>query len=1150
MTNFQFLKNEWPSMYDAVTKAEERVFTEPISTAGYCRIVLEESVFKIYEYECLEVPFNRELANLLNDEQIKAIIPYEMREGLRIVRKTGNNAVHFGNRVNGKEALISIKYLYRFLKWFVNSYAEEAQELPGLFDESFIPKIGTAQRLQKEQQAEFERREQALNDKIAALLEDKEARLNKAAESEETLHEYKEEVATKVEKLTVQKQKRQKEIPAEFTEAETRKHLIDVDLKEAGWLKLNEGRELEYPVHGMPITNDNPKGNGFVDYVLWDDNGLPLALIEAKRTSKDIEIGKHQAFLYANCLEKIHGQRPVIFYTNGYDTKIWDDTFYSAPRRVHGFYTKEELQWSIQQRKTRKDLRKAVINTSISGRSYQMEAIKRVADAFVVDAENSFRGNRRRALLVMATGSGKTRTAAALTDVLFKNNWVKRVLFLADRNALVKQAKDNFNEHLPELSSIDLTSEKENDTTRLVFSTYPSMMNKIDSFRSRDGRFYGVGHFDLIIVDEAHRSIYNRYKAIFDYFDAAVVGLTATPKDGIDHNTFELFGCSNEDPTFLYELEEAVQAKYLVPYRNITITTNFLRDGIKYKDLSDADKSKYEETFEDRATGLLPDQIRANALNKWLFNKDTVNKVLDTLMEKGLKIEGGDKIGRTLIFAVNQKHAKFIEECFVERYPEYPSGFIATIHNQVSHAQSLIDSFCDKYKENLPQIAVSVDMMDTGVDAPRVLNLLFFKAVRSYAKFWQMIGRGTRLCEDVFGPDMPKEYFLIFDVCGNFEFFDAQKKGDNTKMPKPLTQQIFESRLHLSRLLCDTRDIEDAELAKQLMDILHFEISQLDKNRFQVKMHLRYVEEFSKRERWNNLNADDVHSIEEHLSFLPSPEIVNELARRFDLMMLKLQISRLLMASSHKKYEGYLMEIAEGLSTKYTIPAVKRSQPLIEQLRDDDFYKELTNKKLEEIRLEIRELVQYLDLANRPAVYTDIVDSEIEIGESQELDDHSNLRNYGVQYRKRVENFILKHKDALVIKKLSNNEPITVEELTFLENMLFDNDDLGTREDYIKEFGEAPLGVFIRSIVGLDIKAAQEAFSELLTTTNLTTDQITFIQKIISFLTKNGTLETEMLFEPPFTDQNQEGLIGIFDDSEASRIIQIVEGINGNAGMG
>jgi type I restriction enzyme R subunit len=1142
MSNFKFLQQEWLSLYSKLKTAEQRVYLEPVSTATYCRLVVEECMYVLFDIEHIEKPYNTELVQLMDHEEIKSIIPYQLREGLHIVRKTGNNAAHYGNRITSKEALISIRYIYDFTKWFAQTYSKELIELPGVFDEQVIPKLGEKQRQLKELQQEQEKAQQQLLEQIAKLELEKEAILAKAQESEASLEAYKQKTQQAVVKLKKQKQARLKPIATEFTEAQTRQHLIDVDLREAGWNNLSVGRDLEYPVIGMPVTADNPKGNGFVDYVLWDDNGKPLAIIEAKRTTKDVEIGKHQATLYANCLEKMHGQRPVIFYTNGYETKIWEDTFYSSPRRVYGFYTKEELQWLIQKRSTIKDLRKATINTAIVNRPYQFEAINRVAETFVTDGVNGICGNKRRALLVMATGSGKTRTAAAMVEVLFKNNWVKRVLFLADRNALVRQAKNNFSEYLPDLSSIDLTEEKENDTTRLVFSTYPSMMNKIDNIRNADERFYGVGHFDLIIVDEAHRSIYNRYKAIFDYFDASIVGLTATPKDGIDHNTFELFGCSNEDPTFLYELHQAVP-QYLNPYKNIDITTSFLREGIKYKDLSDKEKGKFEETFEDKTTGLFPEEIRANAMNKWLFNKDTVNKVLDALMANGLKIEGGDKLGRTIIFAVNQKHAKFIVDCFTERYPALPAGFISMIHNEVSHAQSLIDAFCDKYKENNPQIAVSVDMMDTGIDAVRILNLVFFKVVRSYAKFWQMIGRGTRLCEDVFGPNQPKDHFLIFDVCGNFDFFEVEKKGKEAAVGKPITQQIFETRMHLSRLLVESGEDGDLDLAVTLRDILHKTVDALDKSRFQVAMNLKYVDEFKSRSRWNTLDGNDVHIIEEYLSDLPVPEVVNEMARRFDLMMLKLQMATIMMSGTKKKYEETLIDIAEGLSSKYTIPAVLRAKPLIESIKRQDFYKDISQKKLDSVREELRELIQYLETSGRTIIYSNIEDSEITMSVNEPIISS----NYGTSYRRRVESFIRENKHQLTISKLVSNQPITAAELKLIEEILFDGDERGTRADFIKEFGEEPLGVFIRSIIGLEVKAAQNAFAEFLQAGSLRADQMTFIQNIITYLTKNGTIEPSMLFEPPFTDMNDQGLMGIFEDSDAHKVISIIEKINENA---
>lgn len=1146
MSNFQFLENEWQSLHSKMIVAEERVVSEPVSTASYCRIVLEECVHTIFDLEQLEKPFNTELVNLLNDEQLKAILPYQLRVGLTYVRKTGNNAVHYGNRITATEALISIKYLYSFLKWFAVAYSPKVVKVPGLFDESLIATSSDKHRQIKEIQSEQQRIQEDLLKQVQQLQAEKEAILAKAQESEAGLSAYKLQAAAELDALQLQKSTRTLPVAIEFTEAETRKHLIDSDLKEAGWFSFSHGRDIEFPVKGMPITSDNPNGNGYVDYVLWDDNGLPLALIEAKKTIKDLEIGKHQAFLYANCLEAMYGQRPIIFYTNGYETKIWEDTLYSTPRRVYGYYTKDELKWLIQKRSTVKDLRTAKINLDIAGRGYQKLAIQSVAESFVADRNGKICGNKRRSLLVMATGSGKTRTAAALVDILVKNNWAKRVLFLADRNALVTQAKNNFNEYCPELSAIDLTQEKEKLETRLVFSTYPSMMNKIDNNRDANGRFYGVGHFDLIIVDEAHRSIYNRYRAIFEYFDALVVGLTATPKDAIDFNTFELFGCSNDDPTYMYELSEAVSNKFLVPYKTISVSTDFLKSGIKYSKLSDKEKEKYEQTFEDKTTGLFPELISKNALNKWLFNKDTVNKVLDVLMQQGIKIEGGDKIGRTIIFATNQEHAKFIVDCFTERYPQYPAGFISMIHNEVSHAQSLIDSFCDKYTESMPQIAVSVDMMDTGIDAVRVLNLVFFKSVKSYSKFWQMIGRGTRLCPDLFGPGQDKEYFLIIDTCANFEFFEVNANGIDSAVVKPITQQIFESRVHLSRLLLEEKTDEDLALANKLLDIVHNEVIKLDKSRYQVKMQLRYVDEYSDRSRWNKLDSNSVHEIEEYLSELPVPETVNEMARRFDLMMLKMQIATLMMSNTQKKYENNLIDIAEGLSKKYSIPVVKRAQDTIESILSNDFFKGISQKKLDEIREELRDLIQYLDVANKPKIYTDILDSET----TTTLTEPTFEVNNGLPYRKRVESFLRENKHHITISKLVSNVPITAEELVALEQMLFDGDERGTKDNYIKEYGNQPLGVFIRSILGLDVKAAQEVFSEFLNNGELRADQMVFIQNIITYLTKNGTIDPSMLFEPPFTDINDNGLNGVFADNEAYRIISLVEHVNDNAMLG
>lgn len=1145
MSNFKFLHPAWPGIYTKLKRAEERVYSEPLSSASYCRLVLEECIHTIYEREYLEYPFNQALVNLIDNLRQQDVVPQQYFSGIAIVRKTGNSAVHYGAKLQSRDVLISLMYLFDFTKWFAHTYTSKCPELPEKFDETLVGAPTQSPRKTKEQLQESEAETKKLEDELNRLRKKNEELQAKAQESEISLNAFREKIKEARRKATAERKKRHADMAMQFTEEETRTHLIDADLHEAGWLTLRKGFELEFPVKGMPITPQNPKGNGYADYVLWADNGKPLAVIEAKRATAEPENGKHQALLYANCLEQMYGQRPIIFYTTGFLTYLWDDTFYSAPRRVYGFYTKQELEWLIQQRTARTDIRLLPVNEQIADRAYQKEAIKRVADAFVVSDGKILRGAQRKALLVMATGSGKTRVAAALVDMLFKGGWVKRVLFLADRITLVTQAKNNFSEYLPEYSSVNLTEANEEGTTRLVFSTYPTIMNKIDSMRSDTERFYGVGHFDLIILDEAHRSIYNKYQSIFLYFDALVVGLTATPKESIDHNTYELLGCSNGDPTFEYNLADAVPV-YLKPYRVVNVETGFMREGILYNQLSEEEKEMYEETFRDEATGLFPEEIESGAINKWLFNKDTVYKVLDVFMQQSLKIEGGDKIGRTIIFAANQQHAKFIVDCFVERYPSYPAEYIAAIHNQVSHAQDLILQFQDKYTEKDPQIAVSVDMLDTGVDAPRVLNLVFFKVVRSYAKFWQMIGRGTRLCPDVFGPGQDKEYFKIFDVCGNFQFFGQNTEEEPGQLQKPLSQQIFNTRLEVSELLTRTTLPEDIELANQLRDVLHASIQSLDRNRFEVKMVLQSVTEFSERKRWNNLNTSDLHTIEEQLSRLPMNLNEHERTKRFDLLILKMMQAKLMSDDKEYTYRERLIQISGQLSRKYTIPEVLKAQPLLDPMQHHSFYKELSNKRLEEVRQTILELVKYLDAKESVSVYTNFEDT-VNAGDEEIAAEFK--PKYG-SYKTRVERFLRENQDNITIRKLRTNMPITSEELQALENMLFDEKELGTREDFEKEYGHQPLGKFIRSILGLSTEAANQAFSTFIQAGKLSPDQMTFINTIIEHLTKNGTIDKGMLFQQPFTYFNDQGLFGIFDDPDAVRIISIIDQINSNANVG
>lgn len=1144
MSNFNFIKTDFPALYADAVEAEKLTFVSPTSTAVFCRSTFENAVNWLYDHDAkLTRPWRSDLSTLMHEPSFNELFNRALFAELTLIRKTGNAAAH-GTNISEQDALACLQYLFRFLRFLAIYYGKKPPETQ-VFDEALIPKA----------QSVATDRPQDLEQLIAELAHKNKAfRVAEQTQSRLAIENSALKAQLEQQRLGIAARRTEREksidvtvaIPLLVSEAQTRRRYIDLSLKECGWTTLRTGRELEYPVTGMPLST-NPSGLGYVDYVLWGDNGLPLAVVEAKKTMVSPKKGKHQAELYANCLETMHGQRPIIFYTNGFETYLWDDLF-SPERDVQGFYSKDELQLLIDRRSCRTDLREFKVNNAIAGRAYQLEAIARVAENSVsLNKKGELRGRARQSLLVMATGSGKTRTASAIVDMLTKCNWAKRVLFLADRNALVTQAKTAFNEHLPHLSAIDLTKEREDNGTRLVFSTYPTIMNRIDGTLAGDQRFYGVGHFDLIIIDEAHRSIYQKYKAIFDYFDAMLVGLTATPKTEVDHNTYGLFGIEDNNPTFAYELDKAVAERYLVPPKAKSVPLKFLREGIKYKDLSDAEKEEYELKFGDPEGGV-PDEIASTALNAWLFNTTTVDKVLNHLMTSGIKVQGGDKLGKTIIFAKNHEHALFIEQRFNKNYPEHAGKFLRVIDNYETKAQALLEVFVDKYEEHEPQIAVSVDMMDTGVDAPRVVNLVFFKPVKSATKFWQMIGRGTRLCPDLFGPGLHKTEFAIFDYCQNFEFFGVNPDGIEGSLIKSLTQQVFEAKLEVALLLREKADSTDEQrvLAEAYVTELQQLVAGLDVNRFVVKAKMRAVVEYSDKARWENLSPADRLDVNTHLSTLILPNRNDdELARRFDILILNYQLALL---SGAYRTDGYMNKIsgtAKALLKKQNIPAIAMQVPLLSELQTEGFWRAITINHLDKVRLSMRDLIKYLDKDERINVITTFEDDLDYTG----INDHDLIPAYSnlQSYKDRVESYIRTHKDHLVIHKLKTNKPITEAEITILEGILFDGETLGTKQDYIDNYGDKPLGEFIRGIVGLDVSAAQAAFADFIQTGNLRADQMTFINSIISYLTSNGTIDKKMLFEAPFTNIHDQGLFGVFDDAVAGKVIKLIDGINQNA---
>lgn len=901
-------------------------------------------------------------------------------------------------------------------------------------------------------------------------------------------------------------------------------------LREAGW-NPHGTNVREYEVHGMPTE----KGIGYADYVLWGDTGLPLAVIEAKKTKRSPTEGERQAELYANCLEKMHGQRPVIFYSNGYETWLWDDRFY-APRRVAGFFSKNELQLMVNRRTERRDIRSIPINTQTAGRPYQQEAIRRVAE--------SFSKKKRRCLLAMSMGTGKTRTAVAIAELMMKSNWALRVLFLADRTELVDQAAGAFKEHLPTASIVNLLQSKEDDKSRIVVSTYPTMMNAIDERKMDGASRFSPGYFDLIFLDEVHRSVYKKYGAIFEYFDSLIIGLTATPRDDVSRNTYQFLELEEGFPTFAYDLETAVRDRFLVPYKAALVPIKFPREGIKYDDLSEEEQEEYEELFYDEETGTLPPGIEPPALNSWVFNTDTVDKVLTHVVTHGIKVAGGDRLGKTIVFAKNHAHAEFIKERFNQKFPEYGGHFLRVIDHQINYAKTLISDF--KGREKSPHIAVSVDMLDTGIDIPEVVNLVFFKAVKSKVKFRQMVGRGTRLCPDVFGVGRDKTHFLIFDFCGNFEFFDEHPDGVETKPQDSLSQRIFKKRLDLALEMRkrQTGDLAATKFITRMLDFLHHDISTLNPESLLVRPKQKFFRPFLERKRWEGLNDLDVQELSNHVSDVVRYDDPDEYAKRFDYLIHNLQVAVVCEEAKAERLKESIREIVNNLTLKKNIPVVQEQMETLRRLQTDEFWTSVTVSDLEDVRERLRSLVRLLDREESGTAvishFEDEVDGDIEEREKTGAQDFAD-------YRKRVERLIreLESSDT-TIYRLKHNRPINAKDIKHLEELLFKQ--AGTHEDYEKSVGEVPLGIFIRGIVGLDRAAAREAFADFLSSGDLSADQIRFVDVIIDHLTKNGTISPDTLYEQPFTDLHSHGPDGLFEPAAVRTILSIVQQVERNAG--
>lgn len=1096
MSNFVFLTEEkkFDTFSNVAVSAEKLLHVDKEACVLNCRRAMEFAVKWMYSVDgSLAMPYQDTLISLMNSEDFREIIGTDLWRRLDFIRKTGNNVAHNNKTVRIEQAELCLENLFVFMDFIAYCYGDNYQEHK-YNKELLVKETEPAAITEPVTEIDFK-----------TLLEE-----NKALKAE----------------LTERRESQQETYapkPLELSEYETRKIYIDTMLTDAGWTEGKDWiNEVELP--GMP----NKAEEGFADYVLYGNDGRPLALIEAKRTCVDISKGRQQAKLYADILEKKYKRRPVVFLTNGFETRIIDNQY--PERKIATIYSKRDLEKLFNLHTLRTNLKHINIKQDIAGRYYQEAAIKAICDSF--DEKN-----RRKALLVMATGSGKTRTVIALVDVLLQHGWVKNVLFLADRNSLVTQAKRSFVNLLPNLSVTNLVEEKDNYNAHCVFSTYQTMINCIDSVKDDEGKLFTCGHFDLVICDEAHRSIYNKYKDIFNYFDAPLVGLTATPKDEIDKNTYEIFELENGVPTYGYELAQAVMDGYLVDFLSVETKLKFIEEGISYDDLSEEEKQEYEDTFEYE-NGELPDRIASSAMNEWIFNEDTIKQVLHILMEEGLRVDFGRKIGKTIIFAKNHDHAEKIYEIFNKEYPHL-NNYAKVIDNYINYAQSAIDEFSEVDK--LPQIAISVDMLDTGIDVPEILNLVFFKKVMSKAKFWQMIGRGTRLCPGlVDGED--KQKFYIFDFCGNFEFF-RMDQGRPTANQIALQGAIFglefEIAYKLQDLAYQTKELID--FRKELVDEMADKVNELNRENFAVRQHIKYVDQYSNKANYDFLTYEDTLMVREEVApyILPGEEDVN--AVRFDALMYGIELAYLI-GKKYNRARTDLHKKVQGLASVANIPAIMVQSDLIDKVLNTDYVDNAGINEFEHIRTSLRDLMKFLPPAFKPKYDTNFKDEILAVEWNDSELENDDLQNY----KAKAEFYVRNHPDHLVIAKLKSNQPLTKNDVRQLEDILWS--EVGTREDYEAEYGQKPLGEFVREIVGLDMNAAKTAFAKYLQDTNLDSRQIYFVNQIVEYIVHNGMLkDMSVLQESPFSDKGS--IVELFGDALPiwNGIRGVINQINANA---
>jgi type I restriction enzyme R subunit len=1103
--NFEILRGTWPELAALGGFAEAYAHDDPASALVKLRLFAENMTKDIYRDLGLPKPEHATFVDLLGNQSFAAITPRVVLDKLHALRIHGNKAAH-GEPATTRNALWLLQEAFDLGRWLFIQYGKgDAKSIPTFVQPSPEGTEESKDQLKREKRQVLEKLA-AQEAQMETLLRELEAARQETVTAEKKADEVRALASSSAATANL----------LEFNEATTRARIIDSLLAAAGWnvamgdaSTAEVGKEVE--VKHQPTAS----GLGYADYVLWDDNGNPLAVIEAKKTSVDPERGRQQAKLYADGLEKAHGHRPVIFYTNGYDIWMWDDVLGYPPRKVFGYYSKDSLQYLVNfQRGARKPLNSLEPNVAIVNRLYQIEAIKRVSERFS--------DGHRKALIVQATGTGKTRVAIALAELLIRAGWVKRVLFLCDRRELRKQAKNAFGDFLSEPIRIVSSRVNQSASERIFLATYPAMQTVYQSF--------DVGFFDLIIADESHRSIYNVYGDMFHYFDCLQIGLTATPVDFVSRNTFSLFGCEGQLPTANYDLEQAVKEGFLTPFEVFEHTTQFLREGIRLDILTKEQILQLEEQGEDPAQY----DFSSEQIDKIIYNKDTNRAILRNLMENGLRDATGQVPGKSIIFARNHQHAVLMRQMFDEMYPQYGGRFCQVIDNYDPRAEQLIDDFKGDGANSDLTIAISVDMLDTGIDIPEILNLVFAKPVKSPVKFWQMIGRGTRLKKDLFGSGQDKKIFRIFDHWGNFERFEMGYRPAEPTQSKPLLQLVFEERINLAETALRQSEIAAFEA---VIDLIGKDIETLPE------------ESVSVREKWREKRAISVPTTLK--AFAPATvvmlrQVIAPLmmwrnirglsdAYALDLLVARMQIAVLRKSGAVTDLKIEFLDRLAALQMH--LNPVREKAEVIKRVKLDEFWQGVTVADLEAVRQPLREIMHHRERKGATPLPAKIVDVTENVAGFIMNRRATNLKTVDMKaYQQIVEAELKRHFDTNpTLQKIRAGEAVSEADIRALVSLVLVQSPDASRhvlEEFFSETAE-PLDVAIRSIVGLDPELIAARFAEFARRhPMLTAKQTRFLGLLQNHIARFGSVTLDRLYEQPFTVVDADGLDGVFEKPE------------------